>query len=126
MYLSTNSTWDAGDTYLGERAVPAIAAGATISITDTTKNSGGGSAGASTTKLYLSTNTTYDAGDTYLGSRVVPNLASGAVNSLATSVTIPAGTAAGIYNIIAVADANGDVTETTEANNTKYKVITIN
>jgi subtilase family serine protease len=37
LYFSNNSTWDAGDTYLGERAVPALAAGATstgsISVT---------------------------------------------------------------------------------------------
>ncbi len=31
LYLSTNTTWDAGDTYLGERAVPNIVAGATNS-----------------------------------------------------------------------------------------------
>ena len=31
LYLSTNSTWDAGDTYLGERTVPALAALATSS-----------------------------------------------------------------------------------------------
>ncbi len=29
LYFSTNSTWDAADTYLGERAIPALAAGAT-------------------------------------------------------------------------------------------------
>ena len=28
LYLSTNTTWDAGDTYLGSRAVPMLAAGA--------------------------------------------------------------------------------------------------
>ena len=40
------------------------ASGGTITVTDTTKNIGGGAAEASTTAFYLSTNTTFDAGDT--------------------------------------------------------------
>jgi subtilase family serine protease len=101
-------------------------AGQTISVSDTTKNQGAGSAVASTTKFYLSTNTTYDAGDTYLGERQVPPLApgtsSGPVN---TSVTIPSGTATGSYYIIARADADGDNSETSETNNFKSKSIKI-
>jgi len=191
LYFSTNSIWDAGDTYLGERAVPGLAAGATdtgstsvtipagattgtryiiakadanavvtetsetnnkksksikigpdlivslitaptsavrgstINVTDTTKNNGGGDAGASTTKLYLSTNTTWDAGDTYLGSRTVPLLTAGASSAGSTSVTIPSGIATGKYYIIALADDGNVVVETNETNNKKTKVITI-
>jgi YVTN family beta-propeller protein len=190
LYLSTNSPWDAGDTYLGSRAVPALAAGATntmgsnvtipagtatgtwyiiaradangvvtetsetnnnkaksikigpdlivssitgplsavngstITIGDTTKNSGGGAAGASTTRLYLSTNTTYDAGDILLRSRAVPALNAGTTNKLSASVTLPSVTP-GAYYIIAVSDAGSVVVETNETNNTKYKAITI-
>jgi len=192
LYFSTNSTWDAADTYLGERAVPALAAlatstgstsvtipasattgtryiiakadanavvtetsetnnkksksikigpdlivslitaptsavrGSTISVTDTTKNNGGGDAGASTTKLYVSTNTTWDAGDTYLGSRSVPMLAAGASSAGSTSVTIPSGIATGPYYIIALTDDGNVVVETNEINNKKTKAITIN
>ncbi len=190
LYLSTNSPWDAGDTYLGSRAVPALAAGATntmgsnvtipagtatgtwyiiaradangvvtetsetnnnkaksikigpdlivssitaplsavngstITIGDTTKNSGGGAAGASTTRLYLSTNTTYDAVDILLRSRAVPALNAGTTNKLSASVTLPSVTP-GAYYIIAVSDAGSVVVETNETNNTKYKAITI-
>jgi immune inhibitor A len=99
--------------------------GSTISVTDTTKNSGGATAGGSVTKLYLSTNTTYDVRDVYLGERVVPTLAAGATSAGAKNVTIPASTVAGRYYIIGVADANSAVTETSETNNTTYKVITI-
>ena len=192
LYFSTNSAWDAGDTYLGERAIPALVAGATstgstsvtipavattgtryiiakadanavitetsetnnkksksikigpdlivslitaptsaargstISVSDTTKNNGGGDAGASTTKLYLSTNTTWDAGDTYLGSRAVPLLTAGASSSGSTSVTIPSGIATGKYYIIALADDGNAVAETNETNNKRTKAITIN
>ena len=100
-------------------------AGATISIGDTTKNSGAGAADASTTSFYLSTNSTLDVGDTLLGSRSVPALAAGASSTGTTSVTIPAGTAPGTYYIIAKADAPGTIAETNEANNTVYKTIVI-
>ncbi len=193
LYLSANSTWDAGDAYLGERTIPALAAGtadtgstsvtipagtttgsryiiaksdadntnpnetsetnnnktrsikigpdvivslitastsavrgSTISVTDVTRNQAGGDAEASTTKLYLSSNTTYDAADTYLGERAVPALAAGVTSSGSTNATIPEGIAAGTYYIIAVSDADAVVTETSETNNNKYKLIAIN
>ena len=58
----------------GHHAVtaPGVAApGGTISVSDTTKNIGGGSASASVTRFYFSVNTTYEAGDTLIGSRPV-------------------------------------------------------
>ncbi|MBI5739722.1 MAG: hypothetical protein HZA16_03285 [Nitrospirae bacterium] len=191
-YLSTNSTYDAGDTLIGERAVAAIAAGATntgsasvtipvgttsgtfyiiaiadaagvvvelletnnnlskaisigpdltvsaltapssaaagatITVTDSTKNSGQGGAGASTTRFYLSTNSTYDAGDTLIGERAVAALTAGATDTGSASVTIPAGTAAGARYIIARSDATGIIAEKSETNNNYAKSITIN
>ncbi len=101
------------------------AAGATISVTDTTKNQGSGSAIATTTRFYLSTNTTFDAADVLLASRAVPVLLSGASSPGSTSVTIPAGTAPGTYYILARTDADNVVAESNEANNTASKPITI-
>jgi subtilase family serine protease len=101
------------------------AAGATISVTDTVKNSGGGSAGATTTRFYLSANFTFDAADVLIGSRTVPAIDPGAANTAPTSLTIPAQTAAGVYYIIAVADADGVVTETAETNNTRANALRI-
>ncbi len=101
-------------------------AGATISVTDTAKNAGGGAAGASTTKFYLSNNFTFDAADQLIGSRSVVALAPNATNVGAASITIPAGTAPGLYYIIAVADADGEVAETAETNNTRALAIRIN
>ncbi len=107
-------------------APPTAVAGATISVTDTTKNAGGGSSGASTTRLYLSSNFTFDAGDQPIGERTVPALGPNGTSAVQTQVTIPAGTAPGLYYIIAVSDADGAVTETTETNNTKALTIRIN
>ncbi|MBI5739319.1 MAG: S8 family serine peptidase [Nitrospirae bacterium] len=190
-YYSTNSILDASDTYIGERAAPSLASGAsstgsvdvtipagattgvryiiaradatgavaemsetnnkktrslligpdltvsalaapaqsgagrTITVTDMVRNNGGGDAGASTTKLYLSTNSTYDAGDLYLGERDVPALAAKTTNTAAMSIVIPSATAPGTYYIVANADSNRAVPETSETNNSKNRVIRI-
>jgi large repetitive protein len=107
-----------GDLVISALSAPVSAgAGATITVTDTTRNQGAGALAASTTRVYFSANSALDAGDTQLGSRAVPALASGASSSGGIAVTIPAGTAAGIYYLIAVADADGVVPETIESNN---------
>ncbi len=94
--------------------------GSTVTVTGTTTNQGGGSAGASTTKFYLSTNTTFDATDIFLGSRAVPSLAPGAASSASTALTIPAGVQGGSYYVIAQADADNAVAEFNESNNTAF------
>jgi subtilase family serine protease len=99
---------------------PTGAAGGTISVTDTTKNAGVGTAGESVTAFYLSTNISLGEGDAFLGTRSVPLLASGEVSSVSTPLTVPADTPAGLYRVIAVADSEHAVEETSEANNTKY------
>jgi subtilase family serine protease/subtilisin family serine protease len=103
----------------------AAGAGTSITVTDTTRNSGGGTAPASTTRIYLSSNGQLDAGDIPLASRAVPALAAGASDSAAISVTIPAGTAAGTYFLIASADADNAVVETQETNNTFSRTLQI-
>src|SRR5439155_1455531 len=108
-------------------ALTSTGASSTITVTDTTKNQGGGSTGVgSVTKFYLSSNSTLDTGDVLLGSRAVSTLASTATNSGSTSVTIPSGTAPGTWYLIAKADANSNIPETSESNNTKSRAITIN
>jgi subtilase family serine protease len=95
-------------------------AGATISVTDTTRNSGGSEAAATVTRIYLSTNTIVDAGDVVLGSRSIATLAPGASSTATSSVTIPAGTPAGWYFVIVKADADATLAETQEINNLNY------
>ena len=102
------------------------AAGSSIVVTDTTTNQGGGDAPASTVAFYLSTTSVGGPSDVLLdGSRGVPALAPGTSSTGPTTVTIPAGTAAGTFYIIAKADAANVVTETNEANNTRSKSISI-
>jgi subtilase family serine protease len=112
-------------------AIPSLSAptsaraGQNITIADSVKNIGGAPASGSLTRLYLSTNTTIDASDTLIGSRNVPALASGATSSGSTSVTIPPGTAAGTWYIVAMADSEEVVTETSETNNTYARYLRI-
>ena len=77
-----------------------VAAGASITVTDTTKNGSEGAAGASTTAVYFSSNVFLDAGDPRLGSRAVPPLAGGASSQGATQVSIPTGLAPGFYYLM--------------------------
>jgi subtilase family serine protease len=106
------------DLMMASLTVPASAgAGATIAVTDSTRNQGGGSAAASTTRFYLSVDALPSADDTALGSRAVPTLAPGATDTGSVSLVIPAGTPGGTYYVIAVADADGVVAETVETNN---------
>jgi hypothetical protein len=101
------------------------APGAPVPLTETTKNQGSSAAGASTTTFYLSLNTTFDAQDIVLGSRALPALAAGASNTASTTLSIPTNTAVGSYFILARADANAVVAESTETNNTKAKALSI-
>ena len=116
-----------GDAIISALTVPASgAAGSTIVVTDATKNVGGGSIGATTTRFYLSTNASFDSGDTLLAEgRTVPMLASGAVDSGSTTLTLPSPLTAALYYVIAVADGNGEVPETAESNNALARAVAI-
>jgi subtilase family serine protease len=100
-------------------------AGASVLVTDTVKNLGRDTAGASVTRLYLSTNFSFDASDQLLGQRAVPELGDSISNIGSTTVTLPA-TASGRYYLIAVADGTGAIAESSEGNNTLSRLITIN
>ena len=110
---------------LGVTAPSTAAAGAAIVVGDTTKNKGAGGAGASTTAFFLSANSTYKAADAALGSRGVPALGPGASQAAQTTLTIPAGTPAGAYYLIALADAANVVAELTETDNTNRATVRI-
>jgi len=107
-------------------APSSAAPGATISITDTITNQGGGTAATSTTRYYLSVNAGLDASDTLLsGGRAVPELAPGAASTGTASITLPSDLGAGSYYLFVKADADGTVTESQEWNNTSLKTINI-
>src|SRR5438876_5393163 len=112
------------DLYVSALSAPTSAvAGSTITVNDTTKNQGLAPAAASTTSYYLSIDSIYATTDTPIGSRVVVTLLSGTSNTGSATVTIPAGTPAGTYYIIARADSGDGALETIETNNTRaYKI----
>ena len=88
--------------------------GARISVTDTVTNVGGSASPGSSTTFYLSTNSSLSAEDVLLGSRVVPALAAGAANAGSKDLTIPSTTGTGSYYVIAMADGNDAILETSE------------
>ena len=104
-------------------APTASGAGRTFTVTDTTKNQGGGDAATSRTEIFMSANSTLDSSDTLLGSRNVAGLGAGKTGSGSTTVTVPEGTPMGTWYILARADADGVVTETSESNNTMSRSI---
>ncbi|MGH9147578.1 MAG: CARDB domain-containing protein [Vicinamibacterales bacterium] len=106
-------------------APPSGAAGAMIAVTDSTHNKGGGAAAATVTTFYLSANVTISADDILLGSRTVPAVAASGTSTGTTTWTIPGTTAAGVYYIVAKADASDQVAETTENNNAYPRAIQI-
>jgi subtilase family serine protease len=98
-------------------APASVVAGQAVALTETTRNQGGGPAADSVTRFYLSANSTLDGGDLLLAERAVSALASGASSSQVTNATIPSGTAAGTWYVIARSDSAGVVVETSESNN---------
>jgi len=107
------------------RTPTSVSAGANIVIQDSTSNAALVEAGASVTRFYLSTDNGVDGGDVLLGSRAVPMLGARAKNAASTTVTIPPATPPGRYFVIGVADADADVIESNEGNNSRSRSITV-
>jgi len=97
-----------------------------FTITDTTKNLGGGPASATTTSYYLSVNSTLDASDVLLSARAVSALGGLAEETGSVSVVIPVSQATGNYYLIAKADDGSVVSELLETNNTRARTLKIN
>jgi subtilase family serine protease len=95
------------------------APGAALSVTDATKNAGGGAAPASETAFYLSLNTTLDASDHFVGVRTIPALTAGETNSAPANLTVPGTVPVGVYYVLAKADNPGTIGEVLETNNVK-------
>ena len=125
-YLETNNVNAGAQLKVGaDLSVSALtataeaAAGATIDVTETTSNLGAADSPASKTRYYFSTNGSIDAADTLLTERVVPALDAAASSTVTIQVTVPASTSGGQYYVIANADADQEIAETSESNNVK-------
>ena len=106
-------------------APSSVLAGASITVTDTTKNQGTGQTKiASKTCIFFSRDAILDATDTKIGERSVPILNAGSSSSGSTfTLPIPSGALPGTNYLILVADGGQVVGETNESNNTRTKSI---
>jgi cephalosporin-C deacetylase-like acetyl esterase len=112
---------------VGTPSPTGVAAGSAVSLTGAViQNNGTATATSSKVKFYRSTDQSYDAGDVQIGAAAgvtVTGLAAGATFAVpAQSLTIPSGTAVGKYYIIVRADADLNITESNENNNTAATV----
>jgi subtilase family serine protease len=90
------------------------------------RNRGAAPAAASNIVFYLATQKTYDPVDAVLlGSRPVPSLAAGVINSGSIAVTLPSVAPGRTYYILAIADGQGAIVETSEDNNQTYWPVSI-
>lgn len=94
-----------------------VVRGKSLRLTDVTKNVGSSAARASVTKYYLSTDRMRSAKDVVLGKRKVRRLPDGHRDKGSKNVTIPVGTAARTFYVLACADATKKVREKSEHNN---------
>jgi subtilase family serine protease len=93
-------------------------AGATVTISDTAINQGGGSAAASFTQYYLSTFTTKIAGSRLLtGIRSLAGFNAGSASAGTVTAMVPSDMATGTYYLLACADDTNVIAETNESNN---------
>jgi len=102
-----------------------VNAGGTTTASCTVANTGNASAAASNLKYYLSADNTYSTGDTYLATDAVTSLAAGATAAVSELLTIPSTTAAGTWYIVMFADADAQVAESSETNNSGSVAITV-
>lgn len=100
--------------------------GATVSVGCTVSNLSSQPTTASVLKYYLSTDNVYNLSDTYLAMSNVAAVGASSSLAVSASLTIPTGTLAGAYFILYVADANSQIAEYNETNNTANRAININ
>jgi hypothetical protein len=94
-----------------------VVAGAKLSFTDTTANTGPGKAARSSTGFFLSADARRDSRDRRVGGRGVPALKKGKRSKRASSVGIPGDQAAGRYHLIVCADERRKLREAKESDN---------
>ncbi len=97
-------------------------AGDTINVSYQVKNAGSASAGASTSKIYLSDDATITSSDRLIGTLVDPALGAGNSVSDTIDIVLPSDLSRGVHYIGVIADANGQVAESNEANNVSAAV----
>ena len=94
-------------------------AGGPFAVSVTTKNQGTGSADPSTTRFYVSANMSLEPTDTLLtAAQTVPALAPGVISAASITLQLPSNLLTGSHYLIAKADAEDVLFESSESNNT--------
>lgn len=102
-----------------------VVAGGNLTANCTIYNLSGATASSSNVGYYLSTDAMLDAADQLLGNSQGFALPVGQSSSRYGYLTVPAGTAAGNYYVLFVADYLGQVSESNESNNVSSVNITV-
>ncbi|MEH2196767.1 CARDB domain-containing protein, partial [Nostoc sp.] len=114
------------DLIIQNQSVPSSATvGSNVSISAYTKNSGLGTAAASTVRYWLSNDTSLDNNDFAIGSQSVGSLSAGTFGYNSYNFIYNSTWGTGNKYILFQADANGNVTESNEANNLAFAAINI-
>lgn len=85
------------------------------------ENGGTAEAASFTVRFYLSKDATITSADTPLGDVNVTSLAAGVSQAISRTVAIPGNLSTGTYYIGVVADALGQVAESSESNNARVR-----
>ncbi|MFQ5470674.1 MAG: DUF2341 domain-containing protein [Gammaproteobacteria bacterium] len=94
-----------------------VVGGQQVTITDTVKNNSVLDSGVFTVGYYLSKDAVLDRDDLMIGKRNVAGLTGGLANTATTQITTPLALPEGIYYLVAKVDANDQVVEESEVNN---------
>ena len=98
-----------------------VAKGGSLAVSANVTNQGQAASGIFVVRFYLSANTTITTADYYLGEMTVASLAAGALSGLNVSgLTVSSGVPAGDYYVGWILDADSQVAESYEDNNTGY------
>ncbi|GAB2531298.1 CARDB domain-containing protein [Rufibacter soli] len=106
-------------------SVATVLTGNTVAASVTIENTGTVAASNSTVHYFLSANNTYEATDVALGSSTGGSLAAATSAAKSETLTIPAGTAAGTYFVLFVADKDNTILESNEGNNVQNVKLTV-
>jgi hypothetical protein len=102
-----------------------VSVGSGFSVTDTTRNGGTATAGASATAYWISSDRAFSSEDRQLtGTRAVASLAAGVTSRGTRTAKVPAGTPAGVYYLLACADHQKRVAEAAETDNCRASTTT--
>jgi surface antigen len=95
-----------------------MTAGSSYTFSSVVENDGGDSSGYFNVKCYLSTNSTISTYDTFVGSTRISSISGGSSRSYTVTINVPSSLSAGDYYFGWIIDADEEVTETNESNNT--------